>query len=172
MLLLYFKEGKTLDQIGNIYSTTRENVRQILKKGLRLLRKPAFANYIVRDDEKLMLEIKKLTKEKENLEYSINELKKIKDMYMSSIDTVSDQAREIRNGANFVNPNTDLNELDLSVRAFNCLWRKGCNTLDDVVKLASGDGLRSVRNIGLRTEQEILTMIKDKTGIEIKQEVC
>lgn len=173
MLLLYFKDGKTLDQIGNIYSTTRETVRQILKKGLRLLRKPAFANYIVRDDEKIKLEIENLTREKESLEHSISELRRIKETYVQAINEVSGQLDEKKCIAYTITPTSKLDELNLSVRAYNCLWRKGCKTLADVIKLAEGDGgLRMVRNIGINTEKEILTLIKNETGIEIKREVC
>lgn len=50
----------------------------------------------------------------------------------------------------------DLEELELSVRSFNCLKRAGCNTVRDVlVLLEEDDNLRRVRNLGTKSEQEI-----------------
>ena len=52
--------------------------------------------------------------------------------------------------------------LNLSVRSFNCLKRAGCNTVRDVlVRIADDEnGLRKIRNLGSRSEEEILTCIQ------------
>ena len=52
----------------------------------------------------------------------------------------------------------DVSELNLSVRAYNCLKRAGCHTVGDVQKLIAQEenGLRRIRNLGSRSEAEIL----------------
>ena len=56
----------------------------------------------------------------------------------------------------------DITELNLSVRSYNCLKRAGCNTIRDVLALIDeeGNGLRQIRNLGSRSEEEILNAIR------------
>ena len=57
---------------------------------------------------------------------------------------------------------TDITELNLSVRSFNCLKRAGCNTIGEIIKLIDDDekSLRKIRNLGSRSEPEILKAIE------------
>lgn len=59
--------------------------------------------------------------------------------------------------------NADITELCLGVRSFNCLKRAGCNTIKDVLDYMGedGQGLRKVRNLGSRSETEILEKIQE-----------
>lgn len=59
-----------------------------------------------------------------------------------------------------------IEELDLSVRAFNCLKRRGCNTIEDVRKLTFGE-LAQTRNLSHAPCIEILCVLFDK-GIRLK----
>ena len=67
-------------------------------------------------------------------------------------------------GKKAINKNsTPIEELMLSVRSFNCLKRAGCHTVGDIMELIGEDeqGLRKVRNLGARSEQEILESIRN-----------
>ena len=57
----------------------------------------------------------------------------------------------------------DITELCLGVRSFNCLKRAGCNTVSDVLACIGedGQGLRKIRNLGLRSEAEIFEKVKE-----------
>ncbi len=59
--------------------------------------------------------------------------------------------------------NTDITELNLSVRSFHCLKRAGCDTVGDVLQLmeGEGEGLRKIRNLGTRSEAEIHEKIEE-----------
>ena len=50
-----------------------------------------------------------------------------------------------------------IEELELSVRSYNCLKRGGCHTVGDILDAMGeeGDGLRRIRNLGARSEAEI-----------------
>ena len=43
-----------------------------------------------------------------------------------------------------------IEEMDLSVRSYNCLKRANINTVDDLIKKSKGDMLK-VRNLGLKS---------------------
>ena len=51
----------------------------------------------------------------------------------------------------------DIEQLNLSVRAFNCLKRADCHTVGDILNLLGeeGTGLRRIRNLGTRSETDI-----------------
>ena len=57
---------------------------------------------------------------------------------------------------------TEIAELNLSVRSYNCLKRAGCNTIGDILNLIDEQekGLRNIRNLGSRSEQEILEAVR------------
>ena len=57
----------------------------------------------------------------------------------------------------------DIGDLNLTVRSFNCLKRAGCNTIQDVLNCIGEDeqGLRRIRNLGSRSETEILEKLED-----------
>ena len=63
----------------------------------------------------------------------------------------------------------EVSELNLTVRSYNCLKRAGCNTVGDILALIAEDenGLRKIRNLGNRSEAEILDCMKRlKEGFE------
>ena len=64
----------------------------------------------------------------------------------------------------------DITELNLGVRSYNCLKRAGCNTIRDIFICmgADGQGLRKIRNLGTRSENEIIEKIKEIEEIYVK----
>ena len=53
-----------------------------------------------------------------------------------------------------------IEELDLSVRSFNCLKRAGINTVEDLVS-KSEDEMMKVRNLGRKSLEEVLAKLKE-----------
>ena len=59
--------------------------------------------------------------------------------------------------------NMEITELNLSVRSYNCLKRAGCNTIGDILRVMNdeeGGGLRKIRNLGNRSETEIIENVE------------
>ena len=71
------------------------------------------------------------------------------------------ETKKIDHYSNFLN--IDITELNLSPRSFNCLKRAGCDTIQDVLRCIGEDkqGLRKIRNLGARSEAEILQRIEE-----------
>lgn len=59
-----------------------------------------------------------------------------------------------------------LEDLDLSVRAYNCLKRVGVQTVSDIIMLKS-EGLLNVRNLGRKAYMEVVNAIREKTGTKL-----
>lgn len=73
------------------------------------------------------------------------------------------KAEEKQNLNNDIFLNTEITELNLSVRSFNCLKRAGCNTVGDILNCIGedGQGLRKIRNLGNRSEAEIMEKVNE-----------
>ena len=56
-----------------------------------------------------------------------------------------------------------IEELNLSVRSYNCMRRAGCCTVGDVLRLLEndGEGLMKIRGLGTRSAAEIREKIED-----------
>ena len=55
--------------------------------------------------------------------------------------------------------NMTIEELDLSVRSFNCLKRAGINTVDDLINKSPDDMMR-VRNLGKKSLEEVIEKLE------------
>lgn len=53
-----------------------------------------------------------------------------------------------------------IEEMDLSVRSYNCLKRASINTVEDLVKKSKNDMLK-VRNLGLKSIEEVIAKLED-----------
>lgn len=58
-----------------------------------------------------------------------------------------------------VTDSTDLSDLELSVRAYNCLKRAGYRTYGDIKNLTFEEGMK-IRNLGKHSLEEVLAKIK------------
>ncbi len=62
-----------------------------------------------------------------------------------------------------------IEELDLSVRSFNCLKRAGINTVEDLIEKSEEDMMK-VRNLGRKSLEEVIAKL-DSFGFTLKKEV-
>ena len=149
---LRYQFGLTLDEIAKIYNLTKERVRQIQirieRKLLAYILKGKF--YIVDRDEfdALNKKYKNLLLDYEDLQKQINQ-----DQEDKSVD---------------ISENVDLfiEEIDLSVRSYNCLKRAGINTISDIIKYDKNQNQQTsdgkylhtwfnIRNLGRKSLLEI-----------------
>lgn len=63
---------------------------------------------------------------------------------------------------------TPIEELDLSVRAYNCLKRAGHHTLQDLTALTEGEMMK-IRNLGKKSLKEVIDKIKEM-GLTFRDE--
>ena len=61
-----------------------------------------------------------------------------------------------------------IEELDLSVRSFNCLKRAGINTVEDLIN-KSEDEMMKVRNLGRKSLEEVVAKL-DSLGFKFSKD--
>lgn len=59
-----------------------------------------------------------------------------------------------------ISPSTSIESLELSIRSFNCLYRAGFRTVEDILKCPPEKLLR-IRNLGRKSSEEVLVKLKD-----------
>ena len=150
LTVLELRNGRnmTLEDVGKEFGVTRERIRQVEQKAIRKLRHPANLKRmsVVPYEEYARLEAENQDL-KTKLEYAEKnalpayEEKKIEDIRIE--------------------------DLELSVRSFNCLRRVGIKTVGDIVNFSKTRGLEKCRNLGRKSLQEIADKLVT-LGIDIQ----
>ena len=63
--------------------------------------------------------------------------------------------------------NISIEELQLSVRSYNCLKRAQINSISDLLKY-SPEKLQEIKNFGQKSADEVFNALKNKLGITLK----
>ena len=94
------------------------------------------------------------------------------ELFNSIMENKFIQQNEILENKITVNPinphiNIAIEELQLSVRAYNCLKRAQINTIGDLLEY-SPEKLQELKNFGRKSADEVFTTLKNKLGIVLK----
>ena len=132
-----YKDGLTYEEIGKRECVTRERARQIYARAVRNLCNPQRLNY---------------------LKYGVSgvvawKTESAREAALASLPKLDIKPEDIA-----------LEELDLSMRSYNCLKRAGMNTMRDVAEMTF-DELCHVRNLGKKSVDEICAVL---TGYGIR----
>lgn len=149
-----YEDGMILMDIGHEMGVTGDRIAQIEAKALRKLRGAGGWMRFGRDHWIPILTIQK------NIEADAEIA--IKHRVMASLDNRMPSLRKyIHDGINMeakehaqIHPDVSIADMDLSVRAYNCLCRAGIRTLDDIRHMSESD-LMKIRNLGVGCAREI-----------------
>ena len=61
-----------------------------------------------------------------------------------------------------------IEEMDLSVRSYNCLKRAGINNVEDLTKKSRGDMLK-VKNLGIKSIDEVIAKL-ESYGLSLRKD--
>lgn len=163
IMLERYEEGHTLQYIGKQHNLTVERIRQIIAKTLCVLSHPS--------------KIKEISMIPYSVhEVRLRELKILEGKYNDLLSVLREtfknsEAREVLESCLLKNTgakNIDIEDLDLSVRAYNSLKRAGYDTVNDIID-AGSDKLVKTRNLGKRCFDEVVSKISE-LGFEFKEE--
>lgn len=176
VIIKRFKENKTLDQVGLEIGVTRARIRQIESNAIRKFRHPSIRRLFNQDfSEYLQLlqrrEIakKQINEECEKLEDFLEKARfYLEDKEHTTLADVerflSKEGFETRKSALL---NSDISELQLSVRANNCLLRARIKTIKQLTEKTEEE-LNNVRNLGAKCIREIKEQL-DQLGLSLKK---
>lgn len=153
MLLRRYRDCKTLDDISKEFGVTRERVRQILARAVRIMRAPTRRQYIedgLKGTEELNEMERDISKRRSRLEQMKAQLEfEEKNLSIFDLDTCEKPS---------VDPFFDHS---MSVRLYNCLRRAQLDTVNEVVDAVNDESILRVRNFGRKTYEELLRLFED-----------
>lgn len=147
ILRLRFQRKETLEKIAEIHCISRERVRVVVENALKRLCSPESFNY-------LRYGIYKATQKE--IDSAIEKVR------MSELASAVAYIQKLCIDKNYADKNplvvtaeTSIEELELSVRCFNCLKRARINKVGDLEKITLRDFQR-IRNFGAATRNEFI----------------
>ena len=170
ILMLRFVEGMTYEEAGYQYTVTRERIRQIEAKALRKMRGRKACREILQKgfyqwtQEQIRQRADAIVEER---------IKQFKTQWLidhpepeyvagDPVDPeINERAQKMQ---------MTIEELDLSVRSYNCLKRANINTVGDLTK-RSYNNLICVRNLGRKSLDEVVAKL-EAMGLKLSEENC
>lgn len=156
IIRLYYIDGKTFEEIGKEFGFTRERIRQINEKAIKKLK--LFKKYFYGGKWCLMEELAK------------EEYQKYLETQKSywKYESAKQYILQYESGVFLPIREQKIENLDLTMRTYNCLKRAGIRTIDDLLNFSYYD-LIKIRNLGRKSMKEILDTIHD-LGLVLKGE--
>lgn len=158
MILLRYKHNATVNEISNYFSVSNARVQQIMDKAITKLRHPHWRTLMLQGLHAYMQqEITRQVEERVDA--------RLKGEYLRGFMDGKNEAAKENPQANTGKPNSSntmipIEDMNLSVRTFNCLKRAGKNHLCDLIAYESTEDIFKIRNIGKRCMIEIAEKIQ------------
>lgn len=162
----YFRDERTLEEVGNLFNVGRERIRQITAKAIRKLRHPSRFRIIKYGTDILKTQDLQNEVDKKNLELQ-SQIAKL-EHELATINAQLELARQLNAGGPDLEQSSEIvenvlsrtiDEMELSVRSYNCLKRAGCVDVTDVISKIEDMSIMNVRNLGRRSCREIASRL-------------
>lgn len=153
MFMLRYRDEMTYAEIGDKYVLTKVRAQQIIARALRKLRYPSRSKMLVMGLETYLSSVVAANEEKKKqYKARITELEALIQKQDLEIEAYQDKLFTLNERAGYDVLHMSINDLNLSVRSWNCLNRAGLKTVKDILDF--GD-LSRVRNMGRLSVQEV-----------------
>lgn len=151
ILLMRYEQMLTYEQIGDEFSISKERVRQIISYDLRKLRHPKISTILS----------KGLLKYYDSISNKQYEIGYTKGYFYGSKSVLSKEPDKVNLMEN------PIEYLDLKVRPYNCLKKKGISKISELCSMSEYD-LIHIRNMGKGSVEEIKARLEE-IGLELQK---
>ncbi len=153
VIRMRYMGNMTQEAIGNEIGVTKSRVREIEAKALRKLRYPTVCGFILKYGVKAYVQKRVNEGIEARLKVKEEELNKV---YLQKLAEIGSKTvpEEVNIFARI--KSIPVEEMDLSVRAYNCLKRAMCNTVNDIItRYPDYEHAYMIRNLGRKSLEEI-----------------
>lgn len=164
-------ERQSLEEIGAHFNVTRERIRQVEAKTLRKLRHPSRSRYL-KNFQNMQIRLTALSDRTKSFEDKLRTTDENLDQVSRRLEVTEQALRQLpfakelaglpEDSPKPVDPILDrsVDELEFSVRTYNCLDRAGIKTVRDLVQRSDREML-AVKNFGKKCLREIKEILKE-----------
>lgn len=156
-LELYYKENKTMDEIGELWSVTHERVRQIIVRAERRLRTHRLARF-------LTLGVQGVISSAFDAQCGKRYRELLEQVEQSVLETVKQSETTITPMAKAEVLKQPLTVLNLSIRPRNRLVAKGCETVGDVMKMNYSE-FHGIEHMGAVSRKQVIDAL-ERLGLD------
>lgn len=172
-----YQKNKTYEDLTKVFGIGRERIRQIEAKALRRMRKPVVtrllrmgANGWLKD--LVESEAKRIAEERIPKQVHQILTERLAWAEEKQNEKEAELLRLARDGEMedpkvILAENITVEEMELSVRSYNCIKRAGMNTAADIIA-KTYEEMSEVRNLGRKSLEEIILKLKE-LGFELKR---
>lgn len=155
-----YENALPYSEVSRIYSVTEGRIREIVKRAIRKLTWRGRKIYMVVGEDEY---VNRRVAAARALD---DEVVREREEYLKTLDRKIDAKLGVVG-----NPGDEegIETLDLTVRAYNCLWRAGIRTIGDLKNLSVAR-LMKVRNLGAKCVDEIRRVMRERFDFEFKTE--
>ena len=156
IFMMCFKDNMTYGEIAATYGITTERVRQLIDKQIKKLSLHTRRNVLQLGLNKYLF-LQKTNNEKQWEQKGYNRA------YRNFQEAIKSMGIKVADVTDIDLTGIDIEEMNLSVRAYNCLKRAGVMTVGDIIQMGNKN-LRCVRNLGKRCYAEIVDQLVKRYG--------
>lgn len=160
IIRMRFEDGMTQAEIGHECGITGDRVGQIEAKAMRKLRNRTGWLQMGLNHWAPILKIQQRMEQNLEIAATHRVLSALDDRIPSLRKFVNDGIKNELAEQAHANPDMSIEDMDLSVRAFNCLKRAGITTLNDLRHMTESE-LMHVRNLGAGCVREIKKQLEE-----------
>ena len=184
-IIAYYRDGMTLEEISKLpeFQLHRERVRQIIAKGLRLLRHPSRVK-ILRYGRALVEQESEIRRKEEELKIAGLELARYEHGLNAWEAVLEARAQRLTEQSSATEADEYLgdkvaklppayrmriDEMGLGARSYNVLTRAKMKTVGEVAQCIRDEQLLLLRNCGKLTAREIINKVAELTGEDYRR---
>ena len=157
IIKLRYQDAKTLREIGQVFGFNSERSRQIIAHAVRML---ASHKCILMINKGPQGYIEEVVEKRAKLIAEMEIEEAYKNGYQQGYKDGKEQVEE-RIPDMIAGSNIPIEELDITIRPYNCLKNIGAKTVFDLLQLTM-DEINNIKNLGKKSKIEIAKALKEK----------
>ena len=166
ILMLYYRDRLTYHEIGYLMDRSAEAARTAINKALRDMR---ITSPYINFGKRQKINEKRVAEQLDQKNLKLIRLAILRIQNEMTPESSADESPNIEPIKPKISIDTDVMDLDLSVRTVNCIVRAGIHTVGDIFKRSKTD-IAHIRNLGRRSYDELMDKLEElgfKTYIDL-----
>ena len=157
IIIMKYQNGMTLKEIGQRFGVIGERIRQILTHAIRTLAAPKLVAMINKGPQGYIeYAVEKRAKQIAEVLEEEAYKKGYRDGYSDGEKQIKEKLPTMISGSNI-----PIEDLDISVRPYNCLVSIGAETVFDILQFTDED-IKNIKNLGKKSSIEIALALREK----------